>query len=281
MNIKRLLTASSLSIALFSTSTFAYVVGGASSALTPGSGSWSWDGAYISDFRSALEDPVNFGPGGIVEEPISTVTMGAVNAASLSGIDMFIAPWVSDTDAPGFGAAVLDFFLAGGDLFILSDDSSHDWFSEMLGVPTSVSTGSVSNGGVPLFDGPFGTASDVTQHYAIGKLDEADILAKGGHVAGTNVEGEVTSAYWSAGEYAAGAGSLFIIADVDMIATTTACGDPICGADYTGMNDNAIYALNTFSFLKDHGGTSVPEPSSLFLMLIALVSLPMLRRRVR
>ena len=136
----------------------------------------------------------------------------------------------------------------------------------------------MSNGGAPLFDGPFGVATDVTQHYNVGKLDEADILAKGGRVAGRNADGEVTSAYWKAGEYAAGAGALFIVADIDMIATTDFCGLSECGANYTSMNSNARYALNTFSFLQENGGSSVPVPGTLVLAGSALLLLGRKRR---
>jgi hypothetical protein len=56
-----------------------------------------------------------------------------------------------------------------------------------------------------------------------------------------------------------------------MIATTTACGLPLCGASYSPLNDNGIYALNTFSFLQSNGGTPpVPEPGSYALMLSGL-----------
>lgn len=254
-------------------SSYAYTVAGANSSIAPQSGGWSFDGTYLSGFRGALENPDYFGPSGIVNETINTVGLDAINAATLSTADMFVSSWISDTDGAAFGGAVIDFFLNGGDLYLLQDDASHDYIGSLLGISTTASTGSVSNGGVPLFDGPFGTATDVTQHYNVGQLNEAAILANNGTVGGTNVEGQVTSAYWSAGEYAAGAGSLFIVADIDMIATTTACGLPVCGASYAPLNDNGIYALNTFSFLKENGGTSVPEASSIYLLGFGLLGL--------
>jgi hypothetical protein len=259
----------------------AYVVGGAGSNLVPGSGCWAWDSTCVADFRGALENPAYFGPAGIVEETITTVTLNTVNSSTLSGIDMFIAPWISDADGATFGADVLDFFLSGGDLFLLDDSAGWDFFGQALGVPTTLSTGSVSNGGAPLFDGAFGLANDVTQHYQVGQLSAADIAANGGHIGGTNEEGQVTSAYWTAGEYAAGAGSLFIIADVDMIATTS-CGLSVCGATYDILNDNGIYALNTFSFLKDNGGSdsaNVAEPSSIAILLAGFFMLLVLRNK--
>lgn len=268
--------------------TFAYTVGGASSTITPGSGGWGWNLGFMSGFRDALENPTFFGPGGIVEESIDTVTLGAVNTTTLSGVDMFIGGWISDSDAPSFSPAVQTFFLGGGDLFLLQDDPGHDALGTMLGISTTPSAGTVSNGGFPFFDGPFGIANDVTQHYLTGQLDPTAISANNGNVVGTNESGQVTSAYWAAGEYAVGAGALFIIADIDMIATTSAGGGLFNGAIYgnnlSDLNDNAIYALNTFAFLKDGeevptGPAPVPEPATILLLGSGLVGLAFYRRK--
>ena len=261
---------------------YAYVVGGANASIVPDSGSWSWDGSYLTDFRDALENPDYFGATGIVNQSISTTGLNSVNATSLSTVDMFVSSWISDADGAAFGAGVVDFFLNGGDLFLLQDDANHDYIGSLLGISTTASTGSVSNGGVPLFDGPFGIANDVDQFYLTGQLDSTAIATQGGHIGGTNVDGQVTSAFWSAGEYAAGAGSLFIIADIDMIATTTSCGLALCGASYDPLNDNGIYALNTFSFLQANGGSaSVPEPSIAILMASGLIAFGVVRRKSR
>jgi uncharacterized protein (TIGR03382 family) len=255
-----------------------YVVGGAAQSLISDSGSWAWNGAYMADFRTALENPANFGPAGIVNRTISTTTLSSVNAASLAGVNMFVGSWISDAQAAPMQSAVTNFFLNGGDLWLLQDDASHDGLGAALGLATAASTGTPSNGGAPLFNGPFGTATDVQQLYLVGQLDEAAIAAHHGHVSGRNASNQVTSAYWSAGEYAAGAGALFITADIDMIASTPGlCGQPVCGATYAPLNSNGIYALNTFSFLEQNGGTHVPEPGSLALAGVALALLA--RRR--
>ncbi len=260
-----------------------YVVAGASQSITSSSGPWAWDGSYLTAFRAALENPIYFGPTGTVDRSIQTTTLGSVTAGTLAGANMFVGTWISDAQAAPMSAAVTSFFLGGGDLFLLQDDAGHDGLGSALGISTTVSTGSVSNGGAPLFDGPFGTATNVGQLYQIGQLDGAAISARNGHVGGTNVEGEITSAYWKAGEYAPGAGALFIIADIDMIASTTACGAPICGGSYDPLNNNGIYALNTFSFLQSQGGTPpIPEPETYALMLAGLGLMGwMVRRRQR
>ena len=268
-----------LFLLLFSSSAFAYTVGGASYSLS--SNGWAWDQAYMTPFRDALENPNFFGPGGIVEEEIVTTDLSVINSTTLSGVDMFVSSWIDDGTAATFASEIQTFFLGGGDLFLLQDDSGHDGLGTSLGISTTASDGSVSNGGFPFFDGPFGEANDVTQHYLTGQLDPDAITSLNGNIVGTNESGEVTSAYWAAGEYAEGSGALFIIADVDMIATTTTCGEPVCGADYgenlTDLNDNAIYALNTFSFLMDGEEipptAPVPEPSTALLLGSGLVGL--------
>lgn len=259
-----------------------YVVGGATQALTPNSAEWAWDGSYISGFRAALQDPTNFGTSGIVNRSILTVDLVAIDAASLAGLDMFVGTWIADGDVSAAQVeAVKSFFLGGGDLFLLQDDPDHDPIGEALGLSTSASSGTVSNGGAPLYNGPFGVATDVKQNYLVGQLDAAAVALLGGTVAGTNASGQVTSAYWAAGSFAAGSGALFINADIDMIATTTACGLPLCGADYSPLNDNGVFALNTFAFIQQNGGSTppIPEPSTYALMLLGLSGLAWVARR--
>ena len=275
--MKRIITTASLILLSFSAQ--AYVIGGASQALTSSSGAWNWEnGAYLTDFKSALENPAFFGAGGVVEESLTLTTLTTIDSTTLSTLDMFIAPWVSDGQGAVFGTEVRDFFLGGGDLFLLQDDSSHDILGDLLGISTTASTGSVSNGGAPFFDGAFGTATDVTQHYAVGQLDSSAITAKNGTAVGTNVDGQVTSAYWEPGQYAVGAGALFVIADVDMIASTPPNG-AIYGPTLSDLNDNAVYALNTFSFIQGGGVVDVPEPSIIWLLGSGLALIGFARRK--
>ncbi|MES2316992.1 MAG: PEP-CTERM sorting domain-containing protein [Pseudomonadota bacterium] len=260
----------------------AYIVGGASGTIASGSGQWAWDGSYMSGFRAALSNPLNFGPAGVVNRSIITTDLAVVDNATLAGVNMFVGSWNTDAEGGLFSADVMNFFLNGGDLLLLQDDSGHDAIGSALGLSTTASTGSDSNGGAPLYDGAFGTAVNVHQLYLVGQLSAAAIAAKNGHIGGMNASGEITSAYWAAGEYAVGAGAMFISADVDMIATTDGNCGPVCGAHYGtgglagGMDDNAIYALNTFSFLESNSG-SVPEPSGILLAATAL--LLVVRRR--
>ena len=172
--------------------------------------------------------------------------LAVIDAGTLSGVDGFIGTYISDANGAPYAQAVADFFLAGGDLFLLQDTAGYDPIGSLLGVPTfSSSTGSVSNGSAPLFDGPFGTAMDVTQNGSTGELDPDDIAATGGTIAATNADGEVTAAVWNPGDYAPGAGSMVIFGDVDMIS------GPFGGATYDPLDDNGTFALNAVAFLLE------------------------------
>ncbi len=217
----------------------------------------------IAGYRAAAEDPSNFGPAGVViSQSITTTNLSSVTAATLAQLDGFVASFWADSDTTAAEAtAVIDFFLAGGDLILLQDDSAHDAIGEQLGIPTSPSDGSASNGGTPLFEGPFGSASNVAQSDTTGQLSLTDVFSHGGAAGATNGSGQITAAYWNRGDYAPGAGRLLIIADVDMWATTN--------ATYAPLNDNGIFALNGTAF--------VPEPGALWQLgsgigLLALLS---------
>lgn len=219
-----------------------YQLAGPAASLQPANG-WAWDGGpNLAGYRAALQDPGKFGPAGIVGATITPVFLNSVDDTTLAGADGFIAPWWTDANTPPAAAtAVVDFFLAGGDLILLQDDPAHDAIGELLGIPSSASTGSVSNGTAPLFQGPFGTASDVVQMFNVGQLSAVDVAARNGTAGATNADGQITAAYWDENDYAPGAGRLLIIADVDMWADSSAI--------YSPPNANGTFALNGTAFV--------------------------------
>ncbi len=227
-----------------------FVLAGPDASLAPRSFSWGWSGSNLQPFRTALESDANFGPTGTVGIEIETRDLTVIDALALADVDGFVSAWWHDTDAAPYTTAVIDFFLGGGDLYLLQDDSRHDAIGAALGLSALRSDGSVSNGTAPLFDGVFGTASDVTQHYNTGRVDETAVTTLGGRVGARNASGQVTAAYWLRGEWAPGAGGLFVLADIDMWATTgsngaqfSAAGDP--------LNSNAVFALNSVAAVDE------------------------------
>ncbi|GAA6183559.1 hypothetical protein [Aliiglaciecola sp. NS0011-25] len=242
----------------------AYLVGGPNSSFQTTNGSYTWDGGVnVSDFRTALENPLYFGAGGVVSESITTMDI-IPDAAGLAGVDGFIAPWWAVSESSAYHADVIDFFLNGGDLWLMQDSSGRDGIGADLGIPTIGQTAiSPVNGIAPLFDGPFGVANNITQGGGEeGFLSTADVLNANGSIIGTNTENQVIAAAWGAGQFAAGAGSLIVVADIDMF-TTQAQFDP--------LNDNGIFALNAFAFLAtSEDPIGVPNVPTVMLIILGI-----------
>jgi len=248
-----------------------YVVGGPTAGLQTANGSYAWDGgSHLIAFRDALEDPANFGPAGTVNETIDTVNVDLSVPNSLDGLDGFISPWWAVSESAAYEQQVVDFFLAGGDLWLLQDSAGRDGIGALLGVPTVGQTAITPvSGGAPLFDGPFGVAGNVTQGGGEeGFLSTVDVANMFGTVAATNTEDQVIAAIWAPGQYAAGAGSLIIVADIDMFTTQ---------ATFNPLDDNGIFTLNAFAFLAT--STDVSEPAPFAILGLGLIGLALYRRR--
>jgi hypothetical protein len=155
----------------------------------------------------------------------------------------------------------------------MQDSSGRDGIGAQLGIPTVGQTSITPvNGIAPLFDGPFGIANNVQQGGGEeGYLSTADVLSNNGTIIGQNTENQVIAAAWGAGQWAAGAGSLIIVADIDMF-TTRANFDP--------LDDNGVFALNAFAFLATSDQPiDVPNAQSYLLVLFGLGVLSLSRRK--
>lgn len=233
---------------------------------------WCLGGSNMTGFTGAITNPSNFGAGGVVPTAVTLTQLNSVTAATLAGSNAFISSWWSDGESASSVTAVVNFFLGGGDLILFQDDFFHDAIGTALGLSTLGSDGSASNGISPLFNGPFGIATDVNQFGNTGFLDAGDIAAHGGTIGGLNGAGQATSAYWGAGQYAAGAGQLVIIADVDMVSNAYV-------NHYSPVDSGGVFGLNSVAYIVDGG--AVPEPATWGLMLLGFGGLGAVLRRQR
>lgn len=205
------------------------LIGVPSCAITP-NGFGAYCGAtgftVTSQLRTALEDITNFGgPGAPVARRAVLVEFDAFTPELAATLKVVLVPWIQKlptSDAASYATELVDWYRAGGNLWLMQDDPFHDPIGDLLGVPTpiaSFSAGRPTNGVAPAFDGPFGVATDVLQGGAVGGVDPAQVAAQGGTIVGHASDGtnEAVVAVWRDNDYAPGAGRMVISTDVDSI----------------------------------------------------------------
>ncbi len=239
-----------------------FVITGNDSSLSSSSGNWSWDGSEHAAWRAAMENTSNFGPGGIVDTPVSTVDITAINATTLDGIDAFVSSWWTTSQSAAHEAALVTFFLNGGDLVLFQDNNDRDGIGEQLGI----STANNSTGDTSVFDPidtVFGGVGTVSYAGERGYLDGATVTGLGGTICGTDSAGRTTIACWAEGEFAPGAGTLVILGDTDYVTSNYG------GANYSVLNDKGRLGLNVIEFLINDepsgsctlGGFQITQPA--------------------
>ncbi len=210
---------------------------------------WTLDGTDMANTRAKLLNSANFGAAGTVRRAIqitdTAATVGSIDASLLANYDVFFVGYLDDTHVNAFTAAELSAFeawvTAGGTMIVACDHPSYDAVCSAFGQP--VTGGAVfpavpSVGGThhPLFDGPFGTVSQ--------------LFLWGDYSYFADPTGAVVLAHdSSAGDGHAmvllrrwGAGRVILLGDVDIIARAATLGAGI-------GNDNDRFLGNLFAFV--------------------------------
>jgi hypothetical protein len=199
--------------------------------------------------RTALDDPANFGPAGVVDVDfvLDAPGVNVADASSLAGVDVFFTGWVStSTYTPAERTALLDFVLGGGAVVATTDDELHD-ISDLFGltlVNSSYGTATPTALSSPLVDGPFGV---VTQVVFSGNQGIYTSLGPASGIA--DADGSVPAgpavAVIAPGALGAGSGPVVLVADVDVF-TTDACA--FVGGGYAA---NDVFVRNLFAWLAE------------------------------
>lgn len=217
-----------------------------------GGDGWSLDGIQMVATRDKLLDPGNFGINGPVRTSIRITDTGGmqgdVNAALLSGFDIFFIGYLNDFSPNAFTQAELDAFTAwvtgGGVLIVTCDDVDHDAVCEQFGYlpsgpvlpPTVPAATQVAH---PLFDGAFGSVISIGMSAPYGSFPQP--------VADT-VLGEDSTIQPGGGatiiDMQLGMGHVIILGDIDMI---TGLGG-LSMVDSGIHNDNDRFLGNLFAY---------------------------------
>jgi len=248
-----------------------YVLGGLVAAIS-GGGGYGWDGSENTAFRAALQTTSNFGAGGKVSVPISTVNI--TDTGNLTGIQGLVIPWWLNSSASATQVnQVVAFFHAGGDLLIGQDSSSNDPVGIAIGVPTIDNSGNIWTPSGFFAAGPFGPVGTFNTSGEYGYFTTSSITSTNGTVASRDASSNITTAVWPKGVFCPTCGALAIIADIDVWTTQ---------ANYTSFNNDALFSLNVVAYILQNSGNFVappasappttPAPTSLWLALIGLMS---------
>jgi len=225
------------------------VIGGPSATLAPGSGGYSFDGNQWTGWKSAVSNVANFGPSGTVPTSVTTTVLNTITAGTLSGVNIFVSPWWTTSESSPYHSIIQTYFLGGGSLILLDDSSGRDGIASVLGIPTAGQNLVNWTASAPLLS-PFAAPGTILTSGEIGFFTTANITSRGGTVCATNGT-QPTAACFARGAYAAGAGAMIIVADID---TWTSM------ANYSPPDSNGRFALNGTAFVINGSGTITGTP---------------------
>jgi hypothetical protein len=120
-------------------------------------------GEAFAAARAALLDPANFGPGGVLPEPIDVAAVPGFDDASLAGADLVI--WNGGALDEAERAALGRFVACGGSVLAFHNEAAADLaplFGADAGGATGAAQASVVDSASPVTDGPFGSLAAAT-----------------------------------------------------------------------------------------------------------------------
>lgn len=207
---------------------------------------YTFDGSQLVNARAKLLNHANFGPGGTVLRPIqitdTAAAVGSITPALLANFDVFFIGYLDDANGNAFTAAeltALQNWVAGGGVLIgTCDEEGYDAVCSQFGHPATTSAENpmrpVGAGAThPVFAGPFGTLTQFLMNGTQGYFTTT---------AGATVLAEDSTAGTPHPVFLVkdiGAGRVFLLADVDIVADTLSAGSAI-------NNDNDRVLANLF-----------------------------------
>lgn len=244
---------------------------------------WTLDGSDMTTTRAKLLETSNFGPAGTVPESIQITDMDSLSDAALTGVDVFFAGYISQGYTTFNGselAAITGWVQSGGVIILTCDNPNYDQLCEAFGLPSSGSDG-VSPAVVeasalthPLFDGPFGSVTQVQTAGDIGYFSGLTIATVLARESSANTYPQIM-------EQAYGNGLVIWVGDVDTVSNYGISGG-------TGIStDNDIFLGNLFAYAIDQSNVQPPAAvpavgtGGLLLLMLALLlaGLAVVRRR--
>jgi len=194
---------------------------------------------------------------------VNWVVQASFDPLTNPGVDIIFSNLWRDTDASAAELAnIQGLFLAGTSVVSLSDRSDHDALGEHLGVPDtgpSKPAGTAFTATTTPFgfeDGPFGdpNAAGFSSNYDYSDLNLGGAPA-GFTVVATDSSGDPVAVFYPPGVYAAGAGALLVVGDVNIFTHGTPF--PPSGSP----NGDGVFALNAMVQLSNTGSSPPSGPS--------------------
>ncbi|MBL8114876.1 MAG: IPT/TIG domain-containing protein, partial [Acidobacteria bacterium] len=217
---------------------------------------WTLDGPNMGSARAKLLNAANFGAGGTIPRAISIVdtaeAVGSITPALLNPFDLFFIGYFPDGASTAFTPDELDalrsYVVDGGTVVVTCDNFNYDNVCNALGYPVLATSPNPLNpdpaaASSPLINGPFGQVGTFQGSQTIGYFFDAT----GAQVLARNSAGRPVYI-----QKQLGAGTAFLLSDVDFIAQALTAGSLV-----TSANDRLLG--NLFAYAGKYAPISVTD----------------------